>query len=75
MRNEAAPEPARSVIRPCRPSVHPSRGGKERTRGNGRGDGHLCLRHGAHTSLNPSYETREKTALGHPYVEGPIEVI
>jgi hypothetical protein len=64
MRNEAGPEPARSVIRPCRPSVHPSKGGgrqqggpagvgggKERTgRGNGRGDGHLCLRHGAHTS-------------------------
>jgi hypothetical protein len=27
MRNEAAPEPARSVICPCRPSVHPSKGG------------------------------------------------
>jgi hypothetical protein len=29
-------------------------GGKERTRGNGRGDGHLCLRHGAHTSAKNS---------------------
>jgi hypothetical protein len=27
MTNEAAPEPARSVIRPCRPSVHASKGG------------------------------------------------
>ncbi len=30
MLNEASPESARPVIRPCRPSVHPSRGGERR---------------------------------------------
>ncbi len=38
MRNEATPESARTVIRPCRLSVHPSKGGASTGAGGEQGE-------------------------------------